>query len=463
MDQALKQDVGHVPFVEASSYPVRDGNFVRPLVDGDPAYRRICEAVESAQSSVWVTVAFITEDFEMPDGRGSFFDVLDAAQARGVDVRALFWRNNEGSGFSEHEIFSGFPAQREMLAARGSRFKARWDRAQKAYCHHQKSWLIDAGRPEEIAFVGGINLNTEGMSTPGHGGPRQAQAHDVYLELQGPSATDVHHNFVQRWNEASERGLADGVWSDDGAGQMTFPHTVSEPRGEARAQVQRTVRKGQYDDGPASPGGEAFDIAGGDLAVFAQYRRAIAAARRTIYIENQALGTPEVVEDLHEALARGVSVVCLVPADANGFMKVARRDPRSKPFFDRLGALGQRPNFLLTGIAAKGDDGVRRNVYVHAKTMLIDDAWATIGSCNIGARSFFGDTELNVSFHHPATVRALRCELLREHLGEDTAGLDDIRALDLYREIARRNAETDRAEPWQGIAFALDPMTYGDA
>ncbi len=67
MDQALKQDVGHVPFVEASSYPVRDGNFVRPLVDGDPAYRRICEAVESAQSSVWVTVAFITEDFKILD------------------------------------------------------------------------------------------------------------------------------------------------------------------------------------------------------------------------------------------------------------------------------------------------------------------------------------------------------------------------------------------------------------
>src|SRR2546430_1377132 len=24
------------------------------------------------------------------------------------------------------------------------------------------------------------------------------------LELSGPAATDVHHNFVQRWNEASE-------------------------------------------------------------------------------------------------------------------------------------------------------------------------------------------------------------------------------------------------------------------
>lgn len=461
MNQAMVVDASHIPFVDGGSYPVREGNLLRPLVDGEPAYRRICEAVEAAQVSVWLTVAFITDDFEMPDGRGSLFDVLKRASDRGLDVRVLFWRNNEGSGFSEHEIFSGLPAQRERLAAQGARFRARWDRAQKAYCHHQKSWIVDAGRPGEIAFVGGINLNTAAMAVPGHGGARHSQAHDLYLEVQGPGATDVHHNFVQRWNEASERRLSDGAWMDEADEVMAFPSVLSPRRGGAAVQVQRTVRAGQYRDGRASPGGTSFDIVAGDLSVFAQYRRAIGAARRTIYIENQALGTPEIIEDLHAALDRGVRVVCLVPADANGFMKVARQNPQSKPFFDRLGALGAKPNFLLAGIAARGDDGVRRNIYVHAKAMLVDDVWATIGSCNVGGRSFFGDTELNVSFHDPETVRALRCELLSEHLATDTSALDGDAALRLYGEVARANRAAGRDGVWRGIAFELDAATYG--
>ena len=66
-------------FAQTGSYPIRAGNRVRPLIDGEPAFRRICQAIESARRSVWVTVAFIHENFQMPDGRGSLFDVLDAA------------------------------------------------------------------------------------------------------------------------------------------------------------------------------------------------------------------------------------------------------------------------------------------------------------------------------------------------------------------------------------------------
>ena len=80
----MERDAAHIPFVTSGAYPIRGGNVLRPLVDGEPAFRRICEAVEKAQRSVWVTVAFLHPDFEMPDGRGSVFDVLDAAAARGL-------------------------------------------------------------------------------------------------------------------------------------------------------------------------------------------------------------------------------------------------------------------------------------------------------------------------------------------------------------------------------------------
>ena len=60
-----------------------------------------------------------------------------------------------------------------------------------------------------------------------------------------------------------------------------------------------------------------------------------------------------------------------------------------------------------------------------------------------------------------AVVRALRCELLSEHLGLDTAALDDRAAFTRYREIARDNARRRaRGEGQTALAFALDPATY---
>jgi phosphatidylserine/phosphatidylglycerophosphate/cardiolipin synthase-like enzyme len=101
---------------------------VRPLVDGESAFRRIAEAVESARHSVWLTVTFMSPDFAMPGGRGSLFDVLDRAASRGVDVRVIFWRHNPES--SRYGLtFWGTPAERDMLAARDVRWRIRWDRA----------------------------------------------------------------------------------------------------------------------------------------------------------------------------------------------------------------------------------------------------------------------------------------------------------------------------------------------
>ena len=154
-------------------------------------------------------------------------------------------------------------------------------------------------------------------------------------------------------------------------------------------------------------------------------------------------------------------MVFLVPIDPNDEMAAARNQPESRAFFERLAALGAHEHFALAGIAANRAPGAYQNVYVHAKIALVDDAWATIGSANVGNRSFFGDTELNASFWHAPTVRSLRAELLREHLALDTAHLDDRAAFALYREVARANrARRDSGLPLEGMALALDPASY---
>jgi cardiolipin synthase len=426
-----------IPFATSSSYPARPGNQVRPLVDGEPIARRIGEAVETARHSVWLTVAFYSDDFRFPDGLGPLFDVLDRAVVRGLDVRLLIWRPNAETRPS-HRMFGGTAADRALLAKRGSRFRIRWDRAATIFCQHQKSWVIDASQASETAFVGGLNLTSVAM-----------QRHDVYVEVTGPSATDVCHNFVQRWNEASEREAPDGNWACDSTDALPFPDRPSEPHGSSTVQIQRMLDPSRYAEGRV------------ERSILEQYERAIDAARRTIYIENQAVPVPQVASRLLRALERGVAVVLLVPAIPEPYVYEARLEPQEVALFNGLEALGRHENFMLAGIAEQHATG-RRAAYVHAKLMLIDDVWATVGSCNLHAFSLAGHSEMNASIWDEAVARALRCTLFTRHLGVETARLDDRAALRLFQDIARGNrVKMERREPdWRGLAFALSPETY---
>jgi phosphatidylserine/phosphatidylglycerophosphate/cardiolipin synthase-like enzyme len=461
---ASAEETGRIPSVASASYPLRPGNFVRPLVDGEPAFRRIGEAVSAARRRVWVTIAYVDREAKLPDGHGTVFDLLERAAARGVDVRALFWREprlREHEPDSEH--FEGSQGDLAWLGERGARFCARWDRLPNGFCQHQKSWIVDAGEPGEVAFVGGINLDAPSIAPPGHAVRGSPQIHDVYLELRGPAASDVHHNFVQRWNEASDREEAGGVWPDlRCAGALEFPARLSPPAGPVPVQLTRTVLAGRYRDQTAAPGAKPYSIAGGEASVLEQYLAAIASARSSVYLENQAIGSPAVVDALEAALQRGVEVVFLVPGNAHPAFVEARKEPRAAFFFEKLAQLGRHENFTLAAIASGGADGRYDEIYVHSKLVLVDDLWCTIGSTNVAERSFHQDTELNASFWHPESVRALRRELLLEHLGLDTRELDDRAALRAFHRIARSNADRRVCwEPLAGLAYAVDPVDYG--
>lgn len=448
------------PFASTGSYPVRGGNAVGLLVDGNPAFRRLCEAIEGARRSVWATVTFMWPGFLMPDGRGPALEVLAGAARRGVDVRLVFWRPDDETATLRRNAFWGAPEHMGQLEALGAPLGVRWDRAHPGFCQHQKTWLIDTGEPDAVAFVGGINLNPHSLADPGH--PAGGQNHDAYLELRGPAVADVEHNFVQRWNEASERHVPGGAWGEPEPRDLRFPADAPPPAGSVVVQVQRTTHAGRYRDGHAAVGGRPYDVAAGETTVLDQYLLAIRAARRTIYLENQYLEVDGVVEALHDALSRGVAVTMLMPAVPE-LSPAAYGSPERRAFHARRAALGRHEGFALCGIAGLGPDGRRTPVYVHSKLMLVDDAWATVGSANLHRYSLLGNGEMNVSLFSPADVRAFRVALFAEHLGLDTSGLDDVEAARAFRRVASRNRELWDAgdHAWQGLAFELDVATYG--
>jgi len=431
-------DGSYIPGTTSGPYPARPGNRVRVFIDGPQIMRRIGEAIAEARHSVWLTVAFYSDDFLLPGDREPLFDVLERAVARGVDVRLLAWRPNPETAPSPR-IFGGSAEQRALLEKRGSRLKIRWDRAATVYCQHQKSWVIDAGQPSETSFVGGLNLTSIAM-----------RLHDVYVEVTGPAATDVRHNFVERWNEASERHATDGNWMCDGSDELAYADSVAEPRGPSIVQIQRMLDARRYP--PARV----------ERSILEQYQGAIDAAHRTIYLQNQAIPVPEIARHLVAAVERGVEVAMLVPPIPERYVFDARGNPEEASRFWGIETLGRQARFTLAGLAEM-HEGKRRAGYVHAKMMVVDDVWATIGSCNLHPFSLNGHTEMNASIWDADFARTLRAALFAQHLGVDTASLDDRAALQMFRDIARANRDRleRRAPEWQGLVFALTPEAYG--
>jgi cardiolipin synthase len=100
---------------------------------------------------------------------------------------------------------------------------------------------------------------------------------------------------------------------------------------------------------------------------------------------------------LKQALGRGVHVIFLLPGRCHPAYAEARAMPALAGYFDLDAGLDAYSSFSMAAIASAEADGSPHEIYVHAKIMLVDDAWVTIGSTNVVDRSFRTDTELNAS------------------------------------------------------------------
>jgi phosphatidylserine/phosphatidylglycerophosphate/cardiolipin synthase-like enzyme len=110
-----------------------------------------------------------------------------------------------------------------------------------------------------------------------------------------------------------------------------------------------------------------------------------------------------------------------------------------------------RPGFTLYRLLACGRVGARVRyvaVELHAKVMIVDDQWCTVGSANLNERSIHSEFEANVAIEDARFAQRLRVALMAEHLG---LGPDDGRLADmagaaaLWRERAAANAAARRA------------------
>ena len=276
-------------------------------------------------------------------------------------------------------------------------------------CHHQKVVVVD----DAVAFVGGLDICARRWDTPRHdaadprrvdfAGKPYAPFHDVQVAVDGPAAAALGMLARRRWERATGERLVPGVDAAD-----RWPASVRPDFTDVRVGIARTVPAGL----------DEWEV----REVETLFLDAIAAARRTIYVENQYFTSTRIAEALAVRLAErdGPEIVIVVPRECSGWLEQQTMGMRRRRIVERLHA-ADRHGRLRVYAPVLTDVDVGTNV--HSKVMVVDDRLLRIGSANLSNRSMAVDTECDVAIeaHDDAAVARgilrIRDRLLADHLG----------------------------------------------
>jgi phospholipase D1/2 len=280
---------------------------------------------------------------------------------------------------------------------------------------HQKIVVID----DAVAFCGGIDLTANRWDTPNHrlndprrknpGGKPYPPFHDIQMIVDGQAAAALGDLFRARWRWATGKDLQPVDTRSN-----AWPSDLEPWLRSTRVGIVRTL--------PAFKGrGEVHETE-------KLYGDAIAAAKNSIYIENQYLTSVAVAEALQKSLQqeKGPEIVLVLPRESSGWLEQSSMDAIRAHILTRLDR-ADRNNRLRVYYPASADG--QKSVYVHAKTLVVDDRLVLIGSANLSNRSMGLDSECCLAMESEGktdaaeAVAAFRNTLLAEHLGTSAADI----------------------------------------
>ncbi len=278
-------------------------------------------------------------------------------------------------------------------------------------CHHQKVVVAD----DTVAFCGGLDLTRGRWDTPEHkaddlrrdeGNGPSIPYHDVQLMVAGPVARSLGELVRDRWQRAcrdtipsqAPRSVAE-LWPDD----------VSVDVKNVRVAIARTE--------PACQGRSAV------REVERLYLDAIAAAQRSIYIENQYLTSVVICDALARRIEEpeGPEVVIVTGKSTCGWLSQATMDVLRAKFVHKLQQRDHQGRLRV--LYPENPELGETNINVHSKVMVVDDIFVRVGSSNLNNRSMGIDTECDLAFESEGredlctAITGFRNRLLAEHLG----------------------------------------------
>lgn len=385
------------------------------LVDGADYFHAFREAAKNAQRSVLIIGWDVDGRFELErDGASdglptNLRDFLNSLVSRSKDlhVHVLDW-----------DFAMIYATDREWLPS----YKMDWTSHRRLHfrldkqhpvgaSHHQKIVVID----DRVAFAGGLDFALGRWDTSEHrpDDPRRRDIdstipqpyHDIQLMVSGPVAKALGELARARWHTATGQ-LLDAPQA--AADSDPWPEDVRVHLAGAPVGIARTYP--EYEDRQAIKEVRQLLI------------DAIAAARTSIYIENQYFTAHSIGDALAARLAEddGPEVVVILPQQTVGWLSQNTMDVLRERLIKRLESADRhdRLRVYYPHVPGLGTQCIN----VHAKVIVIDDVLLRVGSANFNNRSMGLDTECDLAIEagNEARIReailAWRNRLLAEHL-----------------------------------------------
>jgi cardiolipin synthase len=335
---------------------IQRASSARLLVDGGQGFGEMLAAIDSATQSVDLETYILYADHIGT----RFQQALLRAARRGIRVRLLY--DYIGSlGLSNRFVQELADAGVDVSVYRPPLFPHPFRGMQRR--DHRKILLVD----RHIFFTGGLNISDD--NAPVEEGGKGWR--DTHVRLEGPEVAAAGlHLFNRGWRKAT-------------------PHSIVQ-RGNLKRRLRSRLDKivALRREGPPVPQaglvgeGLPVQVIGNDEQRFRHriqqaYLHAIRAARRYILIENAYFIPSRAIRaELARAARRGVYVA----------VAVARYSDIT------LAAYASRG--LYSGLLERGIHIFEwPHGMLHAKTAVIDDCWAIVGSYNFDHRSLFHQLE----------------------------------------------------------------------
>jgi cardiolipin synthase len=304
------------------------------------------EAIERATDHVHLE--FYTIDNQGETGR-RLAEALLRKRAEGVAVNLIY--DGVGSIDTPGEYFERlrkggvnaieFNPVNPLTAAVGWRLNHR---------DHRKLVIVDG----KVAFTGGINISGVYSGSAAYSEPRSSSGEgwrDTNIRIAGPVVADLQREFLENLKKYYKDPLEERNWF---------------PRIEAKGKHPARVIASSPDDSVP--------------AFYVTLVSAIRNATRSVYLTMAYFAPdPQTLQALKAAAARRVDVKLILPS-----------------YSDFWGVLYAGRSHYSDLLAAGIQIFERQERLLHAKTVVIDGVWATVGSSNVDWRSFLHNEELNV-------------------------------------------------------------------
>jgi phosphatidylserine/phosphatidylglycerophosphate/cardiolipin synthase-like enzyme len=284
--------------------------------------------------------------------------------------------------------------------------------------HHQKIAIID----DAMAFCGGVDLTIDRWDTRAHEhdsrkrrtmGRSYGPRHEVSAAVDGAAARALAEQARERWQTATDQSLA-----PVDAKHTAWPSKLQSTLCNVDVGIARTLPE-------LHSRREVREVEALNLA-------AIAAARHTIYLENQYLAARSLVDALAARLREsdGPEIVIVLPRRGNNRLE---RETMDGARHRLIQVLWEADDHHRLGIYWPVTDR-GAPIYVHSKVLVVDDRLLRVGSSNLNNRSMGFDSECDVAIEADPNnsededvrrqVTSVRHQLVSEHLGVSVGELE---------------------------------------